>query len=93
MGRGSELMYELVLSNKFQKQIKQIVKSNPRIKPRLAKTFELLRENVSHPSLRLHKLSGQNNWSVSVTRSIRIIVHIEDSQIYLLRIGTHDEVY
>ena len=86
-------MYELVLSDKFQKQIKQIIKSNPKVKPRLAKTFELLRKNINHPSLRLHKLSGQNPWSISLTKSIRIIVHIEDNQIYLLRIGTHDEVY
>jgi len=86
-------MYNLVLSDKFQKQIKQVVKSNPQIKPRLAKSFELLRKNINHPSLRLHKLSGQNNWSISVTKSIRIIAHIEKDIIYLLRIGTHDEVY
>jgi addiction module RelE/StbE family toxin len=86
-------MYNLVLSQKFQKQIKQVVRSNPQIKPRLAKTFELLRKKINYPSLRLHKLSGQNNWSVSVTRNIRIILHIEEDNIYLLRIGTHDEVY
>lgn len=86
-------MYNLVLSDKFQKQVKKLVKTNPQIKSRFAKTFELLRKNVKHPSLRLHKLSGENNWSVSVTRDYRIIVHIEGDNIYLLRIGLHDEVY
>ena len=86
-------MYNLILSEKFQKQVKRIVRSNPQIKPRLAKTFELLRKNVNHPSSRLHKLSGQENWSISVTKSVRIIAHIEQDYIYLLRIGKHEEVY
>ncbi|OGM12659.1 hypothetical protein A2V80_01990 [Candidatus Woesebacteria bacterium RBG_16_39_8b] len=86
-------MYNLILSDKFQKQIKQIVKSNPHLKSRLARTFEYLRNNINHPSLRLHKLAGQNNWSISVTKSIRIIAHIEKDIIYFLRIGAHDEVY
>lgn len=45
------------------------------------------------PSLRLHKLSGQVTYSISVTMSIRMIVVFRGDDIHLLRIGTHEDVY
>lgn len=63
------------------------------MKTRIAKTLSLMRKDIHHPSLRLHKLSGQNNWSISVTKSIRIIANIVGHNIYLLRVGKHEEVY
>jgi len=62
-------------------------------KVKLEKTLNLLRSNYRHPSLRLHKLSGTGNHSVSVDKSVRIILNLEGENIFLLRIGTHDEVY
>jgi len=52
-----------------------------------------LAKNPKDPVLRLHKLSGQNNWSIFITRDIRIIFGFKGKKIYLLSIGFHDEVY
>lgn len=86
-------MYTLVLSRKFQKELEKTVKDNPKLKPQISKTLRLLLSDLKHPSLRLHKLSGQNNWAVSATKSLRIILRLEEDELYLLRIGKHEDVY
>lgn len=86
-------MNQLVLSSAFQRQLKKLIKQNPRLKSKIAKVLKFLVQDINHPSLRLHKLSGEDNWSVSVTRDIRIVIHWEDNQIFCLRIGPHDKVY
>lgn len=86
-------MPSLVLSNRFQRELKRLLKGNKRLSPQISKVLKLMVSDINHPSLRLHKLSGQGNWSISVTRNIRIIAHLEKDRIYLLRIGTPDEVY
>lgn len=49
--------------------------------------------NIYHPSFRLHKLIGQENYSISVDMKIRIIIHLDEDKIFLLRIGNHKQVY
>jgi mRNA-degrading endonuclease YafQ of YafQ-DinJ toxin-antitoxin module len=85
----------LVFTTRFDRDLKRLVKVNPPIKFRVEKTLKLLSQDINHPSLRVHKLSGkQNVWSVSVTMSIRIILKMRSSQeIRLFRIGTHEDVY
>ena len=84
---------KLVLAKRFRRDLEKFLKSRPQLKPKVSKSLKFLQNNINHPSLRLHKLSGTNNWSISVTQDIRIIIHWERETIYLLRIGTHDEVY
>jgi len=86
-------MYQLVLGPAFQRQLKKIIKKKPRLKNKIKRIFYLLQKNINHSSLKLHKLSGQSNWSVSVTDDIRIIFHLEGKQIFCLQIGSHDQVY
>ena len=86
-------MYELVLSKKYQKGLEKITSRNVKVKLKISKTLKLLLKDIDHPSLRLHKLSGEGEWSISVTGDIRILLYIEKSKIYLLRIGKHKEVY
>lgn len=83
----------IFLSNRFRRDLEKLTKGNPIYKIRLRKFTKLLQENINHPSLRLHKLDGSNNFSFSVDRSIRIIACLDGNTIFLLRIGTHDEVY
>jgi len=85
--------YEIVLSAAFQRQIKRLVRKNPGFREKITKTLKVLAQNINHPSLKLHKLSGENNWSVSVTNDIRIIIHFSQGKVFCVRIGTHDEVY
>jgi len=86
-------MYELVLSKKYQKGLEKITSRNVKVKLKISKTLKLLLKDIDHPSLRLHKLSGEGEWSISVTGDIRTLLYIEKSKIYLLRIGKHEEVY
>lgn len=86
-------MERLVFSFAFQRQLRKIVNKNPRLKNKINKTLKTLLKDINHPSLRLHKLAGKNNWSISVTESIRIIIHLGENSIYCLRIGTHNQVY
>ena len=86
-------MHRLVVTTGFVRQARRLVKRDPRLKVRLNRVLKLLARDLDHPSLKLHKLSGQNNWSVSVTSDIRIIFHWDGSTIYCTEIGKHDEVY
>jgi mRNA-degrading endonuclease YafQ of YafQ-DinJ toxin-antitoxin module len=86
-------VYALSLSAKFQKQLGKLVKGNSSLSSQFKKAVKLLAKNPKTTSLRLHKIKGEDYWSVSVNRSIRILIKFEDNKIYLLEIGTHDEVY
>lgn len=84
---------KLVLSSKFQKDRDKLLDKNPQIKPKLTKTLKLMQQNLKHPSLRLHKLAGTNVWSVSVDMSIRIKFYLSGNKLFLLEIGSHDQMY
>ena len=86
-------MYILSFSNKFQRQVTKLSNGNLQLKNQIKKTVILLSKDINYPSLRLHKLSGEKFWSVSVNKSIRIIIRWNEGKLYLLRIGTHEEVY
>jgi len=86
-------MYQLIFSSAFQRQLKKLIKNNPKLKKRFAKILKYLNKEINHPSLKLHKLSGENNWSLSVSFNIRMIIHLEKNKVFCLRIGSHDEVY
>ncbi len=86
-------MYRLRASVNFDRKFKKIAKKDPVLKMKVTKTLKLMRKDINHPSLRLHKLSGVDNWSVSVGMSVRILFTIRKDRIYLADIGTHDEVY
>jgi len=62
-----------------------------------AKVLSLLETNPFHPSLRLHKLSGNIDelHSISIDMQYRMSMefYIEDEKIIPVNIGTHDEVY
>lgn len=85
-------MYKLVFSSKFEKKLKKLTSSNKPLKFQAKKTVELIRSDIDHPSLRMHKLNNQK-WSVSVNKSIRMILKIDRDEIFVLDIGTHEEVY
>ncbi len=83
----------LVISSTFHKSMVKIAAKNPRLKKQITKTLKLLLVAPDHPSLRLHKLSNRQDYSISVNMSIRILVRFVDENIYLLAIGTHGQVY
>lgn len=83
----------LIPSARFIADLKKLERGNTQLKRAIAKTLYHLRINPGHPSLRLHKLAGERTYSISVNMSIRIIFMRFEDDVYLLRIGTHEDVY
>ena len=83
----------LIPSARFIDDLKKLEKGNSRLKRAIGKTLNHIRVNPAYPALRLHKLSGKEIYSVSVTPSIRIIFAWYGDEAHLLRIGSHEEVY
>lgn len=83
----------IIASKRFISELEKIGEGNTKLADKVSKKLKLLSQDFRHPSLRLHKLSGSNNYSASVDMSIRIIFQIDGEMIYLSRIGKHEEVY
>lgn len=77
----------------FETEYLKIVKGNLILHKKIKKQLEILQKNVNHPSLRLHKLKASQFWSISVDKSIRVLLIIEDEWIYIYHIGKHEDVY
>lgn len=86
-------MYHIVFSDKFTRQLLKISRINKGLNTRIRKILSYLQLDPNHPSIRLHKLKNSQYWSVSVGMGIRIKFRLESDLIFLLKIGTHDEVY
>ncbi len=90
-------MYKLIETTSYGKKIRKFLKKHPNIFSKYEKTIFFLEQNPHHPSLRLHKLKGSLSeyYSISIDMEYRIIIDfiIVDNVIYLIDIGSHDEVY
>ncbi len=90
-------MYNLIITEKYQKRAEKFLTRHPNIVSQYDKALNLLCLNPSHPSLRMHKLSGRfaDVFSVSINISYRLIINfiIHENQIVPIDIGSHDEVY
>lgn len=83
-------------SPEAKKELARIKRKNPSLVKKIHKQLQLLSLDPKHPSLRLHKLSGnlKNFWSISITKNVRMIYQLKnDDHAYFVDIGTHDEVY
>jgi len=90
-------MYSLLITESYAKIAKRFFHRHPELLERYEKILKILCADPSHPSLRLHKLSGKHKdlMSVSITLSYRLIIHfmVKDKHIILVNIGSHQEVY
>lgn len=79
-----------------QRKIAEVYKKDKKLVGKIQKQILLFESDPKHPSLRVHKLTGQfkNRWSISITRSIRIVyVQTSEDTAYFIAVGTHDQVY
>jgi len=83
----------LIVSRSFHKDLLKLSAKNAKLQKQISKTLGLLTTAPTHPSLRLHKLSNRGDYSVSVNMSIRITLRFVGEDVYLLQIGTHEQVY
>jgi mRNA interferase YafQ len=94
-------MINLNWSSSYGKAFKKTIKNNPEAKNKILAAMKLLQEDPFTPSLKTHKLKGilEGNWSCSVNYDLRIVFDFvknqttDETEILLMNIGTHDEVY
>jgi len=94
-------MITLVFSSSFKRAFKNSIKRKPELKPKIEERLRLLAADPYNPILRTHKLKGKLSgaWACSVEYDCRIVFSFETnretqkSEILLIDLGTHDEVY
>lgn len=78
-----------------------MAKKHPSLKEDIEKTLRLLIENPFAPSLETHKLKRKlsGTWACKVRYDLRIVFDFvktegkKEEDIFLMQIGTHEEVY
>ena len=68
---------ELRFAKSFEVEYASVTKGNKPLQRRVRKQLILLQQNPTYPSLRLHKLGNRRFWSISVDKSIRILLLFE----------------
>lgn len=86
---------QIRISDNLAKELAKIKKKDQKLSTQVQKQLEIFSLNPQHPSLRLHKLKGEikNVWSISITKSIRMVYLQESDEAFFVEIGTHDQVY
>jgi len=77
----------------FDKNLSKKIRKNSQLKAKVKKQIELLKENLRHPSLKLHKLTGKRaqEYSFWIEGNLRITFVIINNVILFTDIITHDE--
>jgi addiction module RelE/StbE family toxin len=93
---------EIAWNSKSLRAFKRMVRKNPQLRSMIEETLEKLAADPFHPTLKIHKLSGEfaGTWAYSIDYSYRILFEFvadpeeggEDA-ILLLNLGDHDDVY
>jgi addiction module RelE/StbE family toxin len=94
-------MRSLIWSNTFVRAFKRVLKKQPDVREDIENTLRLLVQDPFTPELETHKLKGKlsGSWACSAGYDLRIIFDFvkdkkrKEDDIFLIEIGTHDEVY
>ena len=83
------------ISPDLNKELKKIKTHDKQLAQKIEKQLSLFQINHFHPSLHVHKLTGNlgNIWSISIDMSIRMLYILDNDRAYFFDIGTHDQVY
>ena len=80
---------------------KRVLKKQPDVREDIENTLRLLVQDPFRPELETHKLKGKlsGSWACSAGYDLRIVFDFvkdkkrKEDDIFLIEIGTHDEVY
>ncbi|MFZ3063856.1 MAG: type II toxin-antitoxin system mRNA interferase toxin, RelE/StbE family [Nitrospirota bacterium] len=94
-------MRKLIWSKTFIRAFKRVIKRHPNLREDIEDTLRLLVQDPFTPQLETHKLKGKlsGSWACSAGYDLRIIFDFiknekqKEDDIFLIEIGTHDEVY
>ena len=91
------MKYTLVFTEQYDKRALRFLGKHPELEKQYLKTLQLLEANPFHPSLRLHKLTGNLSGlhAASINLSYRITLEflIQEQEIIPVNVGDHDAVY
>ncbi|HEX6976841.1 MAG TPA: type II toxin-antitoxin system mRNA interferase toxin, RelE/StbE family [Patescibacteria group bacterium] len=79
----------------FLKSYKKRIKPNRGLDARFKERFALFTQNPNDPILKNHRLQGSKSHlhSFSITGDIRVLYQLIEDELYLVDIGTHNQVY
>ena len=89
-------MIKIVWDQGFKRSYKKKIKHNAELKKQFWDAFEIFKKDPFDPAIKAHKLTGKlkGYWAFSVDYDCRIIFRfIGKKEIFLIDIGSHDEVY
>ena len=90
-------MYTIVTPQQFLRQARKFFQKHPDLREQFKKVIKELQQDPFQPNLGLHALSEKLNgcYAISLTYSYRITLTfmVTETEIILLDIGSHDEVY
>ena len=94
-------MRTLSWSNTFVRALRRVTRKSPEVGREVEITLKLLVQDPFAPQLKTHKLKGklQGAWACNVSHDLRIIFDFVKSEeggedeIFLIEIGSHEEVY
>ncbi len=94
-------MRKLIWSKTFIRAFKRVMKKHPYLREDIEDTLRLLVQDPFAPQIETHKLKGKlsGSWACSAGYDLRIIFDFiknekqKEDNIFLIEIGTHDEVY
>ena len=86
---------KLWCGGKLQRILGKVRDKHPELEIILKEKLNFLQHNPNDSRLKTHKLSGKlkNCWAIWITYEHRLIFHLENKYIFLLAVGTHNEVY
>ena len=94
---SGSLVPKIIYTQSYIRRAQKFVKRHPDLLGQYEKTLRLLEANPSHPSLRLHKLTGKLDglYSVSINMTYRISLEfiVDADTVIPVNVGTHDEAY
>ena len=83
-------------SGRFTKAYKKRIKNNPELRELFWDSLEIFAMDPFHPALKTHPLKDhlEGKWAFSVDYDCRVVFHfVSDTEIALLNVGTHEQVY
>lgn len=90
-------MFSVNQTATFEKSAKKFFKKHRNLLDKFGMVSKKLRENPFDQSLKTHKLKGvlEGKYACSLNYEYRIvlIIQVVEKEVYLMDIGTHDEVY
>ena len=94
-------MRELVLTPKFERAFRRLVRKTPGLQPRIEQTLRRMSEDLTDPHLKTHHLSGQlaGLHACSAAYDCWIVFSKQKNPktgaevLLLVNLGSHEEVY